>query len=313
MLLLGFCVIIRLMDPTTPQSSRSSLITIIIIIVTVAILGVSAFVYYTKPPTFSFLGKVSDQVGFYKTSLFGGISSIQSSNGEILAYAESGTTKVALVRSRDTGAVQLQKFGSGEATIPTSMNPKSGLTISDDGNKVAYSESYENTVPFSGDPADSQIVVIDLRTGDKVTVGTGILPKFISAGTGSILSYYAPEGFTIRNLESGTHISTNQFSRGTLYPIAFSNDGKYLVAYDVFSSRYMVYSISQILPSFEVTALGPLTTEYSSVTISGSHLYGAKVNEQGATQIYEYTLGRDLTVGKLVYTFPAGVTVSHLN
>lgn len=200
-----------------------------------------------------------------------------STFGDVMDYAVRGDTRAALVRSKETGRINVTQVivvQNGEPQqITTDPVEKFGVSVAPNEGAVAYSIFRSNNpgVLFSPALALWESAVLNLSTKETVAL-PGYGPQFLS---NTLVLTTTTEGYLVTNLET---------SQTALLPVRLlplidvaptvNEQGNLMIAYDPIMKRYTAYEIFRVWPELGI--------EPVSTVASGDLIFPAFVENRVA-------------------------------
>lgn len=175
--------------------------------------------------------------------------------GEVMDYAVRNDTRVALVRSKEVGSVNLTQVvvDQGKQVTQITNDPveKFGIAIAPSENVIAYSLFRTNNPAVVFSPALDlwESVVFNLETKETRAI-PGFGPQFI---TETLVLTTLPEGYMVTNLKT----SETTLLAARLLPMidvapTVSNDGTFMVTFDPLMKRFTTYEIFRSWPELGI-------------------------------------------------------------
>jgi len=178
-----------------------------------------------------------------------------STFGDVMDYAVRNDTRVALVRSKEVGKINLTQVvvDQGKEVVQVTTDPveKFGIAIAPSETVIAYSLFRTNNPAVVFSPALGlwESVVYNLNTKESVSL-PGYGPQFLSD---TLVLTTTPEGYVVTNLTT----SSTSLLPMRLLPLidvapAVNDAGNLMVAYDPFMKRFTTYEIFRSWPELGV-------------------------------------------------------------
>jgi hypothetical protein len=187
-----------------------------------------------------------------------------STFGDVMDYAVRNDTRVALVRSKEVGKINLTQVvvDQGKEVVQVTTDPveKFGIAIAPSENVIAYSlfRSNNPAVVFSPALGLWESVVYNLRTKESVSL-PGYGPQFL---TDSLVLTTTPEGYVVTNLTT----SATELLPMRLLPLidvapTVNPEGNVMISYDPFSKRYTTYEIFRAWPELGIEPISSVESK----------------------------------------------------
>lgn len=250
---------------------------------------------------------------FQNFALSGREEMVVDVEGLVIDYAERGPVRIASVANPGAMTSELYLLGDGSVQLTEDRYAKTGIAISHDGSRIAYSAPAEKRFMgpyFSLKPEEWTVMVLDLATREIIEVGSGHGPQFVDPNDASKIIYSSAEGLVLHDIDSGV-IAVDSLlpPLNAGYPVRISNDGTKMLIFNTEQNRYGIYSIDTA--THEHTLYAAIPDTFVSATLTNSHAYWVKKGLDAPSELWSLSLKEGSTPRK-IYTFFGGFAVSRV-
>ncbi len=217
-------------------------------------------------------GTTVEKIGYFKNT------PITSKSGKLVDYARVPSGEFAIVLSATGRDEDIVKLGATEKKLTTDGGIKSALTVSPDGNYIAYAQLLPGTYGVSGPSTrlqDWYVSLYDVKGKTVSRISNAYQPQFFTKEGKLYMEFMNARGMGMTNVASNTtRILSDLTSESTAHPTYVSPDGKYAVKFNtVKDGEYALYSIGGTYP-FALKKEGVLPTSQTHIIgITNSGLY----------------------------------------
>lgn len=192
-------------------------------------------------------GTTVEKIGYFKNT------PLISKSGKLIDYDRVPRGEFAIVLSatgRDEDIVQL---GATEKKLTTDGGIKAALTVSPDGNYIAYAQLLPGTYGVSGPSTRLQdwfVSLYDVKGKTVSRISNAYQPQFFTKEGKLYMEFMNAHGMGMTNIASNTtRILSDLTSESTGHPTYVSPDGKYVVKFNTIKDgEYTLYSIGSTYP-----------------------------------------------------------------
>lgn len=254
------------------------------------------------------------EVGTFATFTFSGREGMTIPvEGLVIDYAERGSVRVVSIANPATMTNELYLLGDEPVQLTEDRYAKTGIVISHDGSRIAYSAPAEKRLVgpfFSVQPEGWTVMVMDLATREITEVAAGHGPQFSDPNDPSRIIYTSAGGLVLHDLDAGIIAVNNLFPPlSTGYPVRISDDGAKALVFNSEQSQYGIHAINAT--TLEHTLLAAIPDTFVSAVLTDTHAYWVKQGFGAPNELWSLSLAEGSTPKKL-YTFLDGFTVNRV-
>lgn len=256
---------------------------------------------------------LSDEKGHSKVYVQDGISFAQRYSGGYIVSADFGpASDVRVVRVPEDGSYELRNGGTA---IHRSAMALDGADRSPDGKYIAYAEQATSSQPALSDlvmpflpvrPNEWGVWTIDIESGTKVRIGTGVRPFFIDE---THVARVAPVGVIVTDIVTGEErkVVGQTFPQTPFMPVV-SPDRTLLGIANPSSTSVRIYRMRP--DSSEEVATLPTPDSAASYALGDDGLYTVRLTPSGSELWLQPAT--DGSTESRVLTFPGWLRVTRV-
>ncbi|MEK7549408.1 MAG: hypothetical protein AAB519_00270 [Patescibacteria group bacterium] len=219
------------------------------------------------------------------------------SNGQYENIPRGQGSSVQAVARQGEDIVEIQSLSNGDfslvvngVVVYSSQLPKMGGVFSSDKKFVAYMEAAENlpsdTKKEERKPLNWQIMIFEVASGNRTTIGTGLYPIFTDT---SHVAWFSSQGIRVADFINGNVATVDSFSSNSLaFSPVQSPDGK-LIAWADNTNRTV--SVRSINSTSSLETIAAINTQGPFIALGNDALYNLVAGKEGGTDVLRYSFG----------------------